>query len=1024
MQPRVTAILVARNGAQHLERTLEALRGQTRQPDAVITVDCGSTDGTAQILAGFPATHYLSAPSELTFGQAINAALGVIPAPASDHETLWLIAQDSAPEPTALATLLGELEISPSVAVAGPKVMEWDAGDYINNFGLAVTPYGSTVTLVQAELDQGQHDGISDVLAVSAGGMLVRHTVWNELGGFDPALPVVDDSLDFCVRVRLAGYRVSVVAAARVVSAEDGVAGPNGSSRGRARRKRLRATRAAQLHRRLVYAPGWAVPLHWLSLVPLALVRSIGQLLRKEPGSIVGEFSAAFATAFSGMGIRAARRRLAATKRLSWAALAPLRISAAEVRRRHALTREASLAGYRGTRPEIHFMTRGGSWTTLAAALLGVILLAPFLGARTLTGGGLLPLDGSVAGLWASTGYGWRDIGLGFVGAADPFASVLAVLGTLTFWQPSFALVMLYFVAFPLAAAGAWMAATRLTERPALRATAAVLWVFAPTFLSALATGRPAAILVHLLLPWLFFAGAAAARSWSASASASLLFAAVVACAPSLAPALLVVWLLSVAASGRNIMRLVGIPIPALALAAPLIWDQGIRGNWLALLADPGAPVPHHPAPVAQLLLGFPSGSFGGWPELLPKLSMSPDIAAVAVPALLAPLAVLALLALFLPGRRNAGFALLAALLGFATAVLATHLELVHVGASAVAVWSGAGLSLYWLGIVGAAVCALRALRRHALIPALVATIALVYIAAPLAASVPLHTSAVAKGGERTLPAFVTAEARTDPRVGTLELTPQADGGIRATLVRGAAVTLDDQSTVYSTNARLSGSERRLAVLAGNLASRSGLDASADLGRFGIRFVLLRPADADQGATVASPAARVKEAATADRTATALDGNSALAPVGDTAFGRLWRTGSDGETGDAARIPADAGGTTGSVALLMAAVVIGIAVLLSIPTGAGGEAVRRANRETIRRAARADARATAREQARRRRKRDGRPTSGRRSRRQGADVDTQAPGPAPGAGPDPIEPPDSSERRETTPRREETTDAH
>ena len=956
MQPRVTTILVARNGAKHLERTLEALARQSRQPDSVITVDCGSTDASGDLLSAFGPTQFISADPDHNFGQAIAAAVRVTAPPASDREMLWLLAQDSAPEPGALAALLGELEIAPSVAVAGPKVMEWDAGDYIHDFGKSMTPSGATETLVESELDQGQHDQLSDVLAVSAGGMLVRHTVWEQLGGFDPGLPVVDDSLDFCIRVRMAGYRVSVVPSARVSSASDGVAGPDGTPSGRPRRKRLRAERSAQLHRRLVYAPGPAVPFHWLLLVPLAIIRSIGQLLRKEPGAIVGEFAAAFGAAFNGMSVSTARKRFAATRKLGWASIAPLRVSSAEMRRRHALEREASLAGVRGDRPEIRFLTNGGAWTVLAAAVLGVAILAPLLGARTLTGGGLLPLENTPAELWQSVGYGWRDIGLGFVGAADPFAAVLAVLGSLTFWAPSFALVMLYFLALPLAAFGAWMAATRLTERGALRAVAAVLWVFAPTFLGALATGRPAAILVHLLLPWLFFAGYAAARSWSASASAAMLFAAIIACAPSLAPALLVGWLTCVVVSGRSLMRFIGIPIPALALAAPLIWDQGMRGSWLALLADPGVPVPSRDVSVLQLLLGFPTGEFGGWTSLLQTLGLPGANPQLLVPILLAPLAILALAALLLPGARSASLALLTAVLGFGSAVVANQLFLTSVGPVTVSVWAGAGLSLYWLGIVGAVVLALRGMRGFAIAPAVGAVMALLIVAAPLAAALPLGTSVVEEGTDRTQPAFVAAEAQTDPRVGTLQLVPQPDGGLLATIVRGAGATLNDQSTLYNnTDQTLSAQEKELAVLAGNLASQSGLDASAGLAEFDIRFVLLRPTAVTASAAGTVAPITQEAAETTLRTTTALDGTAALMPVGDTAFGRLWRHDAETDATEFGAIPANSGGVFGLVALLVAAVVIGATVLLSIPTGAGREAVRQANRDEIRRAAKANA---------------------------------------------------------------------
>ncbi|MBB5642125.1 glycosyltransferase family 2 protein [Cryobacterium roopkundense] len=956
MQPRVTAILVARNGAKHLERTLEALARQTRQPDIVITVDCGSTDATGDLLAQFGPTQFIAASADLSFGQAIAAAVRVTSPPEHDREMLWLLAQDSAPEPGALDKLLDELEISPSVAVAGPKVMEWEAEKYIHDFGITMTPGGSTVTLVESELDQGQHDGLSDVLAVSAGGMLVRHTVWNQLGGFDPALPIVDDSLDFCVRVRLAGYRVSVAPAARVASAGAGVAGPNQSSRGRLRRRRVRAERSAQLHRRLVYSPSWALAFHWLSLVPLAFLRSIGQLLKKEPGAVLGEFAAAFSAAFHGGRVRTARRQLAATRSLGWASIASLRVSSAEMRRRHALQREASLAGVRGDRPEIRFFASGGAWTVLAAGFLSVIMFAPLLNAQTLTGGGMLPLSGNVFDLWSSATYGWRDISLGFVGAADPFSAVLAVLGSLTFWAPSFSLVLLYLLALPLAALGAWMASTRLTERGGLRALAAVLWVFAPTFLSALSTGRPAAILVHLLLPWLFFAGYAAARSWSASASAALLFAAIVACAPSLAPALLLIWLVVLLTSGRSVMRFIGIPLPALVLAAPLAIDQGLRGNWLALLADPGVPLSTPQVSDWQIALGFPSGQLGGWVPLLNQLAIPGVNAEILLPVLLVPVALLALTALLLNGARIGAFALLVALLGFVTALGANHLILASVGADSIGVWAGAGLSLYWLGIVGAVVIALRALRRVALAPGITAALALSIVALPLVIAVPLGTTLVAKGTDRTQPAFIDAEAQINSRVGTLQITPQADGGIRATVVRGTGAVLNQQATLESTDSSLNQEQHDLATLAGNLASRSGFDAAAGLADFGIRFVVLQT-EAEPENGVPTPSGPEADA-TAIRTETALDGNAALAPVGDTSFGRLWQHEATPEERASAAIPSNAGGLYGLLWTIAAIVVIGVTVLLSIPTGAGREAVRQANRDAIRRAAREQAKQT------------------------------------------------------------------
>ncbi|MEB0307500.1 hypothetical protein QN345_19620, partial [Cryobacterium sp. 10I1] len=228
------------------------------------------------------------------------------------------------------------------------------------------------------------------------------------------------------------------------------------------------------------------------------------------------------------------------------------------------------------------------------------------------------------------------------------------------------------------------------------------------------------------------------------------------------------------------------------------------------------------------------------------------------IPFLFAPLAILAALSLFLPSIRNASVAVLTALLGAGTAIAATQLSLATTGAASVSIWPGSGLSLYWLGLVGAVIFALREFRRFAVAPAVAATVLLAVAVVPLAGALPLELSAVHEGSDRTQPAFVTAEAQTDARVGTLEIVPQSNGGILATIVRGAGTTLNEQSTLVNTTTTLSAADKELATLAGNLASRSGLDASAGLADLGIRFVLLRPAaltDTGRGAAAASVAA-------------------------------------------------------------------------------------------------------------------------------------------------------------------------
>ncbi|WP_411699978.1 glycosyltransferase [Conyzicola sp.] len=921
MQPRVTAILVARNGAGYLERTLAALAAQTRRPDSTLFTDDGSTDGSDSILARADATVFVPAASARSFGSAVANALRVA-APDGDKDSwLWLLAHDNAPAPDALAALLGAVEIAPSVAVAGPKLMRWQTSDVIESYGETITTFGASVSLVSGELDQAQHDRHNDMLAVSAGGMLVRESVWLALGGFDPALPSVDAALDFCIRVRLAGHRIVGVPDARVASA----GGPERFDRPTISAHSTHSLRRrAQLHRRLTYAPVAAAVFHWLSLLPLAFARSVWHLIGKHPGFIPGEFAVALATAFSGS-VLPSRRRLRKTRVLGWASIAKLRMPSREVRELRANQRAIAAVptsqtpqGPESTRPS--FLSQGGAWVVLLAGTIGAVAFSSLFGAAAVSGGALAPLSATVSELWANVGFGWRGIGAGFDGAADPFSFVLALLGTLTFWAPSQSIVVLYFLALPLAALGAWWCAARFAERGWSPAVAAILWSLAPPFLASLGGGHLGAVVAHLLLPWVVLATVNAARSWAASAASALLFAATVAAAPSLAPALLIGWLAWMSARPKSIHRLIGIVIPAAVMFAPLVVQQAIRGNWLALAADPGVPVIGSTTSGWQLALGSPVNGYSGWSDVAAGMGLHDLAAPVIVAALLAPLAVLALLALFLPGSSRAVPAMVIAFLGFVTAVAAAHVQVSAVGENTAAIWPAAGLSLFWLGLIGAVVVTLEVLGRAVVLPALLVGATAVVLAGPLLAAPIVGDSAVRASSGRTLPAFVSAEAAGDSALGTLELIAQPSGALAAVLYRGEGTSLDSQSTLAATSTDTTEAQRRLATLAGNLASKSGFDTAAEMQKLHIGFVL-SPDAAGDAATE-----------TRKRAGEALDGNPSLTAIGETSTGFLWRFAELDDTRPAVG-PGPLGTPLGVIVTLTQGIVLIITLLLAVPTG-------------------------------------------------------------------------------------------
>ncbi|MEV7693139.1 glycosyltransferase [Microbacterium sp. NPDC089189] len=945
MPARVHALLVVRPDdrkavAAHLRRTLDALAAQSRPVDAVTIVLCGPDRTLTELAASSGAEGVITASGSTTFADAVRMASSRI-----TGDVVWLLAQDTAPAPDALARLLGGLEKAPSVAVVAPKLVDWDDDGRIVSLGMTMTPAGRTVGLADDELDQGQHDGTEDSLGADVRGLLVRADLWRTLRGVDPALAGADEGLDLGVRARLAGFRVSLVPAARVAVAGDGTAGlPSPTTRRRIRRRWL-AIRVAQLHRRLVYAPAGVVPLHWLSLLPLSLWRAAVLLLAKQPARVLPEWGATIAVFFRWGAIARARALIRHSRTVSWSQLSTLRITRADLRQRFDADADADAID-RPVREDLRFFTGGGAWIVLAALVVSILAFPTLLAWPVLGGGALEPLRATVVQLWADAAYGLRSVGLDAIGPADPFAAVIALVGSLWPGDPSRALVLLWLAALPLATLGGWFAATRLTGNSLLRNTAAIVWALAPTFWAALVEGRPAAVIAHLILPWLLYAGAVAHRSWAAAGAASLLLAALLACAPSLGPALLAVWALAVmltvvARGGRGVGQIVWTIVPTLVLFAPLAWRQLRSGTPWGLLADPGV-VWAGPQAAADasgrlgLAAGFPTADLGGWASLFAGTSLAPYAAVVLL--LVAPLGALALLSLLTPRWMVSAILVIVALLGLGTAFAAVGISVaVSAGSVPVALWPGAALSVAWLGALGAAIVALDAglpVRRRALrvggSVVLIGT--LVVLAFPAVTATLRDASLLQNGPAATLPAYVAAQGRDDQSVGTIVLSPQGDGSIATRVVWGGSDSLGGQSTLTSTRLEPTDADREVAALTADLVTSTSDDIVARVAAHGISFVVIAPAV--EGESDAARAVRLSAG-------TALDQRRDLDDVGTTPKGELWRV-----TSDVAARPVPTASdhrlTVGIAAVQL--VTVAVALLLSFPTAASRRQARRTPR--------------------------------------------------------------------------------
>jgi GT2 family glycosyltransferase len=943
MRTRVTAILVAQRGGEWLDQTIAGIAAQTVAPAAIIAVNNGGSEKLGEQLMVSGAERVVGVPSRLSYGQAVASGVQAAaalagPAPgagtgdAADEpgpgpskpggvggatadeeveEWLWLLSEDSCPEPEALEHIISSVQRAPSVVVAGPKLVDWDRPEHIIELGQSLTRYGSRWTLRRQELDQQQYDHLQDVLGVGPVGMLVRRDVWERLGGFDPALPVYDDGLDFCVRARLAGYRVEVSPASRVRFAQSGVAGPRIDRRRSVMRAAHRQARTSHLHRRIAYAPAFVAFFEWLGLPVYAVLRVLWALIREQPGYMLGEFVSAFAVFFRPHAIIASRRRIRKQSTLGWAAIRQLRIDPKSVRTARMIDREAILASTGRQRRELHFISSGGLAVLVAALVAAVALTWWAMPQTSLFGGGLAPLS-PIDQLW------WNTRTLDGV-PADPFTWVLALLGTLTFWNPSHAVVLLMVAAIPLSALGGWIWAAQLTESRAGRALLGIGFALSPVLLGSLQSGHLPTLVLTVVLPWLLLAATRCRESWSWAGTASLLAAVALAAAPILIPAALVLLVAGLFTTVRGAARVLTTALVPLVLFAPKIVTGLVDGRPLDLLLDPGVVVPFESGNTWHLLLGFPEFGLEGWAGILEGIGLGGPPATLLIGVLMLPIALLALLGLFTGRVAVTLFNALFGGLGMATAIAAGQLHLTVQGDESIALWTGSGLAVYWIAVLSLAAVGADTLRRAAAPVVGIALVGALLAVVPVGSQLLLNQVPF-RPSSAQMPALVQAAGETDPGVRTLVITPEASHSVRAELITGAGVRLDGIRTALAAPDETP-EDRRLAELVGGLASVGGDDMRSELRADSIGFVLLQQGSSDQ------------EHAELQRV---FDQHSALASAGLTEQGLLWRV-VDPETeseaqGDAAT---RLGGTSlsGHTIWTIQLVVLLGTLLLALPTG-------------------------------------------------------------------------------------------
>jgi GT2 family glycosyltransferase len=191
-------IIVNWNGAEHLRICLPSLASQSFKSLEIIVVDNGSSDDSSEV-ASSPGIRWLLLENNLGLAPALNRGAAV-----ATGDLLLFVNNDMRFDPGFVAALVEPLERDKEIFAADGMQYNWD-GTVREHLAVRLTNtpsarHSCTELVPGLHFYQQEKTVKSTVFMASAACMMVRRTLFEEIGGFDDRLPLGYEDVELCWR--------------------------------------------------------------------------------------------------------------------------------------------------------------------------------------------------------------------------------------------------------------------------------------------------------------------------------------------------------------------------------------------------------------------------------------------------------------------------------------------------------------------------------------------------------------------------------------------------------------------------------------------------------------------------------------------------------------------------------------------------------------------------------------------------------------------------------------------------------
>lgn len=215
--PSVSVLMAMYGRPQITLNALVALMPAAHEAEIeVLLCDDHSPDASGRWFAGVPGLRLTTNAENIGYLRTNNRLAAL-----ARGEYLLLLNNDTVIQPGAIPALLDVFRTHPDAGLVGARLMFPDGR--LQEAGADVLPDGRAVRRGWRQRDLPElHDRVEEVDYCSAAGILIRRSLFLEVGGFDEFyLPAYYEDVDLAFKVRAAGRRVYFQPAARIIHVEN-----------------------------------------------------------------------------------------------------------------------------------------------------------------------------------------------------------------------------------------------------------------------------------------------------------------------------------------------------------------------------------------------------------------------------------------------------------------------------------------------------------------------------------------------------------------------------------------------------------------------------------------------------------------------------------------------------------------------------------------------------------------------------------------------------------------------------------